>query len=326
MLDTLRFVRGAVSTKDLVPVLTHFCIRDGRIQGQNGRLALDAACPDLADHSLVVPADKFLRAVDACDGEPTLTVKEDKLYISRGKFRASLSTLKMEDYPLIGGEGTAPCGFARRGDGLLAALTLAEPFMSLDASRPWSCSVLLTDDTAYATNNVVLACVEFDWGCEDLVLPAFAVHELLRIGVDPMTLAWDENEFTAEYADGSWLHSQLIEGAWPGTLRDLDKSIQAEENWFPTFRGEMTAAMEKLKPFFPNAKLPVILTGPHGLSTEDGQSSAAVEVGELPEAAFRLESLSLVMTAAQDWAPHNYPGPVPWRGYRIRGMLSGVRR
>lgn len=324
MLDTLKFVRGAVSNKDLVPVLTHFRIRGGRLQGQNGRVALDAPCPELAGLDLVVPADKFLRAVDACEGEPKLTVKDDKLTISRGRFRATMDILGVDQYPEVTGVVDAVDNRSRSGRGLVDVLRKAEPFISTDASRPWSCSVLITAATAFATNNVVLACIAFDWGKDDLVLPSFCVDELLRIGEDPQSVRWDEHHFIAEYADGSWLSSRLIDGAWPATLHNLHQACLEENEWLP-MPGDMADALAKLKPFFPDAKMPVVVLGPDGVATQDGVSSALVGMDGLPPAAFRLESLSLVVSAARSWNPSRYPSPVPWRADGVVGMLSGVR-
>lgn len=324
MLETLKFVRGAVSNKDLVPVLTHFRINGGRLQGQNGRVTLDAPCPHLDWLDVVVPADKFLRAVDACEGEPKIKVGEDRLTLSRGKFRATLGVLPPEDYPAVLPDLDAVPGCWRSGKGLVDLLSRALPFISTDASRPWSCSLLMTADTAFATNNVVLACFDFDWGCDDLVLPAFCVDEILRIGLDPVRISWDSQRFLATYPDGSWLSSMLIGGEWPNSLRQLHDVCKEEEEWLPLTR-DLGVALTKLKPFFPDAKMPVVVVSEEGVATLDGASSALVGLEGLPRSSFRYESLSLVASVAQSWNPARYPNPVTWRGVGVVGMLSGVR-
>ncbi len=45
MLSALKFVKGAVSTKDYVPALTHFQIKGGRVTGYNGKLSLSSPIP-----------------------------------------------------------------------------------------------------------------------------------------------------------------------------------------------------------------------------------------------------------------------------------------
>ena len=320
MLETLKFVRGAVATKDLIPVLTHFRISEGRIQGQNGRVCIDAPW-DGPDMDVVVDAVKFLRAVDACGGEPKITCKEGWLSITRGKFRARLATRLMSDYPTVDASTTWPY-VVSVGEKTMAALRLLQPFIATDASRPWACSILISDGKAYATNNAVLAVADMPWWeSHDVVLPSFMVDELLRIGQAPRDLAWTDQALCARYADGSWLWSKRTDGAWPGTLKQLQEQLAAVEEWHDV-PDDLRDALAKLRPFFPDAKWPIVRTGEAGVSTNDGDSSAAISVGALPEAAFRMESLDLVATVAKQW--NLAASPVPWRADGIAGLLTKV--
>lgn len=320
MLDTLKFVRGAVATKDLVPVLRYFRIANGRIQGQNGRVCIDAPWPG-PDMNAVVDAQKFLRAVDACEGEPKITEKDSALTISRGRFRAKLLTLLVQDYPDVNADSIIWERRISMGEKTMAALRALQPFIATDASRPWACSVLIDGDKAFATNNAVLAVAEipeWEWG---VVLPDFFVTELLRIGETPRELCWNDRALCARYADGSWLWSKRTEGAWPATLQQLSQQIEACEDW-QGVPDDLREAITKLRPFFPDQKFPVVQTGPEGLSTFEGDSSAAVSCGELPKACFRMESLDLVAQHAKEW--NLEASPTPWRGDGIAGLLSKV--
>lgn len=176
----------------------------------------------------------------------------------------------------------------------------------------------------FATDNATLACFDFDWGKDDLILPAFAVDEILRIGQDPVQVWWDDTRVEVEYADGSWMSSRLVEGAWPGTLQQLYEGLEQEKEWLPV-PGDMQGALDKLKPFFPDAKLPVVHLSEDGVATADGHSWACFGLSGLPTAAYRLESLSLVVSLARSWNPGRYPGATPWRADGVVGLLSGVR-
>lgn len=320
MLETLKFVRGAVATKDLIPVLRHFRISGGRIQGQNGRVCIDAPWPG-PEMDEVVDALKFLRAVDACSGEPKITIKDSWLSISRGKFRAKLATRLTSDYPTVDDRQDWP-HVAWFSDEVMAALRLLQPFIATDASRPWACSVLVSKGKAYATNNAVLAVVDIPaWAIEDVVLPDFLINELLRIDKVPVTLHWDDRALCAKYDDGSWLWSKRIEGAWPGTLQQLSDKLAAVDEWHDV-PDDLRDALAQLRPFFPDAKWPIVRTGEAGVSTNDGDSSAAISVGALPEAAFRMESLDLVATVAKQW--NLAESPVPWRADGVAGLLTKV--
>jgi hypothetical protein len=316
MIEILELVAGAVSTKDLVPVLSHFCIYNGRIQGANGRVAIDAACPGLDDLTAAVPADRFLRAVTACGGEPRLRVNEDgtRLTISRGRFRATLSLLPASyqlEEPPTGERIKLP-------QPLLPVLRRLAPFVSTDASRPWACSVLVRNGYAYATNNVAIARVPL--AGIDCVFPAAGIDEILRIDEEPTALRVSSTACWVEFSR-CWLKMQLLQQPWPDSLARLIELMNTDA--LPELPASLRDDVLLLKPFFPDTSLPVILMGPEGISTQDGKHSAAIEGMTLPKAAFRLESLAPVLEVAThaDFAL----SPSPWRGDNIVGLLSGVR-
>ena len=100
MIETLNIVKGAVANKAIVPVLTHFHIYDGRVQGSNGKLCIDAPLPELSALELTVPAVKFMQAVKACKGTPKLNVTPTgRLSVSSSTFRALLPLLPAESFP-----------------------------------------------------------------------------------------------------------------------------------------------------------------------------------------------------------------------------------
>lgn len=317
MLETLKRVEGAVSTQDLVPALTHICIYNGRIQGGNGRVAIDTACP--FDFNVVVPAEKFIKAVDACKGDPTVKLEGSKLTLKYGRFRASMTVLDNESYmraePGKDGSTTAT-------QHLLPAMRRLQPFISTDASRPWACSLLAHQGYLYATNNVVLARVPIKWSAAPLAIPSAAVEEILRIGIEPEEFCVTDAAAWAQYADGSWLKMQLFQDQWPiETLLNLVNRMQSVE--LSGVPEGLYDDVQVLKPFFPDEKLPIVLTGPEGISTQDGLHSAAVSTATLPNNAFRVESLLLVLSVATRM---NLEGsPCPWAGEGIEGFLSVVR-
>jgi len=179
VIETLRLVRGAVAKKEIVPTLTHFHIYDGRIQGGNSRRSINCECTDLKGFNITVPAERFLKAVDACNGEPKLKVTEGgKLSISRKRFKALLPLEDHDKYPINDNPGDYKNINA---ESLLLALRTLQPFIGDDATRDWSNGIWIHEGFAYATNNVVLARVEVE--CSDsFILPADAEKEVLRIG------------------------------------------------------------------------------------------------------------------------------------------------
>jgi len=317
MIETLQFVRGAVAKKDLIPVLTHFRIYDGRIQGGNGRLSIDAPCPELAGMDITVPAERFLKAVDACDGEPKLKITDGgKLSITRKKFRALLPLGDPNAFPL----GT-PDGKQVAHDGeFLTALRRLRQFVGEDASRPWACGILLKDGYAYATNNIIICRTPCHWGCllEPINLPSFAVDELLRINQEPDSIRVTDTAIMFGYGD-SWLKTQLFDLNWPEIDRFFDTKATAK------VPAKLQDAITKILPFCPDPKFPAIRFGPDGVSTIDGDMMAEVSGIELPEACFRAEPLMMVLDVATHIDFYCFPNPSPWRGKNLEGMMVGVK-
>ena len=322
MRDTLNLVRGAVSTKDLLPVLTHFHIYEGRVQGGNGRIAIDAPCPELAGFDCTVPAERFLKAVDACDGEPKLKLTDGgKLTVSKGKFRATLPLAKHEDFPRTA-EVPKVNSFldSVKLPALLPLLRGLYPFLGEDASRAWSCGAFLNGGYAWATNNVALArkpCPVF----QNTVLPIFAIDELLRIGQEPTSIQSDENALWFYFEGGWWMRCQKLAGEWP----DVAKFMPAEPPACGTPAAALREAVRKVLPFCPDPKYPVVQTGPDGVGTLEGEMSAMVGAEGLPTGRFRAEPLLAVLDAAEAIDLSTYPGACYWRGQGIDGVIVGLR-
>lgn len=315
MLETLRLVRGSVSTKDFVPVLQCFHLYNGRIQGQNGRIAIDAPFPNLGEFT--VPAERFLKAIDACDGEPTIKLTEGgKLSIKRGGFRAALPLAAHDSFPLAKKDGE----LLATGGGLLPVLARLRPLVSEDASRPWSTSILFRDGFAYATNNVILARVPFAWDFQEIALPVYAVDELLRIGQEPTELLLAPEALTFVLGN-AWLRAQLINGQWP----DVAGRFEGLEHGAP-IPADLLLAIEKVLPFCPDSKFPEIRFSAAGVSTADGDHMAAFDGIALLDGSYRAEVLQTVLAIATHANLAAYPAPIGFAGEGIEGMFVGLRK
>lgn len=311
MINELQFVRGAVAKKDLVPVLTHFHIYDGRIQGTNGRIYIDH--PSSIRGDFTVPAERFLKAVDACDGSPVIKVGK-KLSISKGKFKALLPLGEHDAYPR-----SAPSGKKVNINGvpILDILRRLAPFIGEDASRPWACGVLFKDQYAYATNNVIIARTPCALALNGVNLPIFAINELLRIGNEPVSMKRSDNSITFEYHNGAWLKTALLSAEWPDIEKMFTTTAKTKVN------KNLLVAVEKVIPFCPGE--PTVLLNKDGVSTEDGDMQAAVSGLKLPECRFRAEPLIAVLREAQYIDLDTYPAPSPWLGKDVEGLIVGVR-
>ena len=320
MIKTLTFVKGAVSTKDLVPVLTNFHFYDGRVQGGNGRVTIDAPL-DLGGKNITVPAAPFLKAITACDGAPVLKITEGgQLSVRKGSFRSILPLADQEAFPRVDVEAEKKCH--KPSPGFIKALRAVRPFIGEDASRPWACGALFKDGYIYATNNVVM--VRVPWDMPDNVclnIPSFAIDELIRIGEEPAGFMFSETSAVFHYGD-RWLRSQLFETEWP----DVAAFFDFGESLDPVPPG-LLEAVTKVLPFCPDSRFPVITLGAEGVATADGTMTASVGDMELPEGKYRAEPLLAVLSRAVVIDLTKYPSAVPFAGASgLQGVMIGVKR
>ena len=274
MRDAFQVVRGAVSTKDLVPVLTHFAVHESRIHGFDGRVHISAPCKGLGGMSFTVKADLLMAAIDACEGDPKLAADDRTVTITGGTFTATLPTGDMSQFPL-------PAPPAKRKGGvskLPEVLKVLQPFIGEDASRPWCSSIKFGDGYACATNNVTLACCKLDtsWcAMPDCALPIFAVDELLRIGRAPTHVAQDGDHALVFYFNGDiWLRTTLVDGGWPDALAVV-RAAHKDAKLRPIHPG-LAAAVARVQPFCPDPKHPMVQLVGDAVKTPDGTMAASV--------------------------------------------------
>ncbi|CAB4165302.1 hypothetical protein UFOVP820_31 [uncultured Caudovirales phage] len=320
MLQELKLVRGAVSTKDLVPVLSHFAICDDKIHGFNGRVHLCAPVRGLSGMAFTVPAGLFLRAFDACaPATPGIFIKEQTVVMKSGTFKAVLPIGSIDEFPMPVDSGDEKIPLINAG--LLKTVRSLRSFIGDDATRPWCASIKFDSGKAFATNNIVLAEMTMaDIG--SFALPVFAVDEIIRIDQEPISYSLNENAITFHYAGGLWLRATLFEDQWPDAGALVD-SVH-ERASLQAIPGDLRAAVTRVAPFCPDAAFPLIRFHESRVETLDGLQSASVEMAGLSPCLFHASPLSAVLAVADqaDWSL--FP-KVPWSGNDMVGVLIGMR-
>ena len=222
MLEQLKFCQGAVSKKNLLPVLNHYMLCEGRLTAYNGEIALST---EIAIKTTCFPkADKFYKAIQQCQPGTIVDLSltdGDNLRVRNGKFRAIVPCLKDEQGIDIEPEGDR---HPLDGEALYKALETIEPFIGNDASRPWSNGILFRDQCVVATTNAILI---QQWVKQSILpevnLPRQTIREILRIKKIPTAVMSSKHSVTFLYENGSWLKSHLLATTWPN-LDDILKS------------------------------------------------------------------------------------------------------
>lgn len=317
MLTELKFVQGAVAKKDFVPALTHFAIAGGSVRGYNGTLALCSPIP--FDVSCNPRAEPLIKAISNCDDTVQLSMtKAGRLSIKSGKFKAFIDCVE-GDTPHVMPEGS---NVVMDGAVLLEAFKTVAPFIGDDASRPWSNGVLLSGQSAYATNNIMA--VEYWTGSSvpcPLNIPRAAIKEMLRINEAPTAVQLGPTSITFHYSGNRWLRTQLLATDWP----DLGKVLDRESNPQPLDELLFTA-LEQVKPF--SDKLGRIFFkggGKIATHTDDAEGASYEMEGFDHTGIYSFEMLMLLNGTAKsiDWS--TYPAPCMFFGDRLRGAIVGMR-
>lgn len=327
MRNALTLVRGAVSTKELIPVLTHFAVHEGLLHGFNGRVHLCAPVPELKSVSFTVPAVPFLKAVEACGDDMRVEQLTDRVRVSSGGFKALLPTGAVSEFPFP--ELPPKNTQLKLSAPLLPALRALRPFIGEDALRPWSAAVRVEGGRAFATNNVTLAAAAFPKDVPPMTLPVFAIDELLRMQLEPHALSVQEHAATFYFEGGAWCRTALFVEPWPNVL-DVLRTAHKGAKLRPV-PASVLEAVRRVKPFCPDATSPTLRLHGTTVATQEGSMSAEIAAlhTEFGNGSYHSVPLELVLSAAThaDWlrCPR-----VPWKtaesvsSVALEGVLMGL--
>lgn len=317
MLDELKFVQGAVASKELVQGLTHFRIQGGHIQGFNGRIALSSPIAFAID--CTPKASTLVSAISRCEEAVQLGMTPTgRLSIKSGKFRSYVDCIT-DVTPHVEPEGVF---VDIDGAKLLEALVKLQPFIATDAARPWSTGVLFSGTSAYATNNVVIA--QCWLGAEfptSVNIPRDAVKELIRLKKVPVKFQMSPTSLTVHYEDGRWMRTALITTDWP----DLDGLLNREHHAQPV-PDDFFTGLECLKPFVDKFGRVILDVGHMRTSLTKEEEGGAYELDWLTNrTSFQVDMLLSLKGVATMLDLSSYPAPCAWFGKNgMRGMVMGL--
>jgi hypothetical protein len=321
VLEQLKVVMGAVQERAVLQELSHVCIYQGRVQGTNARIAIDA--PIQLGVDAVVPAARFLAAIEGANDNARIEIKDGKLHIISGRFRAKVPIL-YGDRPFPR-KDPDPFAWVLE-EPLLPTIKRLRPFVADDASNAWATSLLIDQETATATNNVCLLAEPCSMlrntAVERVAIPGTTLDEMIRMRMEPTGFGVSQESVTLYFGE-VWMKTQLIAEQWPTTkVSDLLAGLPRKMTAIP---GDLSEAVNKITPFCKDDKFPVVIMRKDGVYTEEFDHSAEVSGFDLPEMRFNATMLRLVLDRAErfqslgkDRAAFAF-GPV-------RGVIMGLRQ
>ena len=315
MLDALKFVSGAVSKLDTVPALTHYRVEAGFVMGFNGTVAI---CSPIDLQLTATPnAEQFYRALKSCDEVVTITqTHSGSLRVKSGTFSAVVDCLP-DAYPAVAPDGPA---YTVK-PGLGALLKKLVPIISNDPMKLWANGALFsTDGTITVTDGVVMAQAYTGDYCPGVCnVPAAALREVVRTGLDPIALQFGSGSLTFHFDGGKWLRTTLFNAAWP--MHKLDGILGRP--WIaPDAVGDpFFDAVAKLVPFGDEFAKITFLGNLLTIADANGQHRASVETSVTGQGLYNARLLLKVKELATAIDFGQYPAAALWSGDNVRGAL-----
>jgi hypothetical protein len=153
-----------------------------------------------------------------------------------------------------------------------------------------------------------------------LTLPAEAVKEMLRIGIDPVAIQLEERAVTFHYPSGAWLRTQLFSTEWP----DLGKVLDRDHN-ATAFPDGFFEAARRLDAFTDKGDRLYLRGGTLATSDQEGVG-AMVDLDDFGgigchflSQMVKLEGVATSIDFTQ------WPGPCLFFGEVVRGAIIGLR-
>jgi len=324
MLYALKFVQGAVAKKDFVPELTHYLIRDKRITGYNGRIAL--SCKIETDLDLAPKAQPFIKAIERCQDTVKMHVTPTgKISIKSGKKRFLIDQMEENVFPEISPPESKMIDLPE--GSFIGVLKELMPFIAEDASRPWAKGILFRNGFAHATNNIILVQKWLGFTLPfEINFPQHAIRELMRIKRDPVRIQLSESTARFWFDDDTWMQTNLYATEWP----DMDTLLNTYAA-SPTGNGvkldDVTLqAAEDLVPFANELDAIHIRNGCLCTSAIDDEG-AQIEVGDLgiEGACFNVKQFIKLHSIANEVDFTTFPKPCGFFGDSLRGVFIGMR-
>ncbi|TQE99424.1 MAG: hypothetical protein FKY71_08620 [Spiribacter salinus] len=318
MLSNLKFVQGAVSTKDYIPELKHFTIVGGNVTGFNGVVALNS--PVDFDIDCAPKAAPLVKAIDGCTETVSLKLTDaNRLRVQSGPFKVFVDCVDLEEVPRQAPEGEE---LDVDGEALMEAIPKLKPFIGNDASRPWSNGIMLKGHSAFATNNVCL--VEHWLGAaipRVLNIPLQAITEMLRIGEAPSSVQASGNSITFHYTGGRWLRSQLYSTEWPELSKILDRATGELQPVPPEF----FEGLAMVKPFLEPDGLVHMRDGVMYTTADDNLGASFNVPSVQTNGIYVHKMMTLLGPVATKMDFDAYPKPLCFQGDKLRGVVLGRR-
>lgn len=319
MKKTLQTLSGAIQKNNPLNLFKGVHLYGDRIQAQDGRITIDAPCPMPGDYT--IEAERFTKAVNACDGAPTIKLTDGgKLSLKKGGFRAIIPLMEHDAYPRVSRETSGEVLTLPADSRLLATFAKLLPMCAEEGDvRIWTTGINIAFGQAWATDGVIMARSPLSFETATaLNIPATAIAILVKMGIEPKALHITESSITFDLGD-TWMRAQLLNVPWPDARKHYANIVHGD-----AVPDGLLAAVEQVMPFCTDS-LHVINFSAEGISTIAGEHQAQVEGITLPDGKYAGGVLRKALAVATHANFASFPAAVGFKGDGIEGLFMGMR-
>ncbi len=321
IIESLKFCKNGYARKDLVPSLTHYSIRNNRVTAFNGLLAFSS--PISLNLDIAPQAIHFHKCIEACDDEISLTLeKGDRLRIKSGNFKSLVKCIPTSEVPTIiprGNKLSLPAEFV---DQIKKVLVIMD---RENDEKVYTQGLNFRGQSAFATNNVIMAEVWTGVEFPEITIPKKAILEICKYGEAVDHVLIDDDMIYFMYSDERWIASKLLIGECPDFARVMNRPATPQ-----SLPESFWEAMTTLAKFADEAGKVTIQTGEifAGEIASDSEPVASIIVEDLEIAETCLFNINQFNKIKNIMSTIEFKAGVPclFFGDKIRGAIVGYRK
>lgn len=321
MLHELRIACNVCESGAIVEKFKHIVFAEGTLRAFNGVVWVQAPSSIDPAETFAVSEERLMQALSACEGDGFATTKVslNKDFLILKKDKLTVRVRKIDASGFYNEAIVAPSKKDRIKCPLVLqeALRAVAPFMSADASRPWTTSILLRDGYAWATNNLSLVKFPLDLPVKEWRIPAAAVPILLSLP-DVEWIAMEGHRIVVGWGQVR-IAFPAASAEWPADLSGFFKKAPKK---LPTLASELRDAakiVDKFADRFVSLR-PEKVEGK--LATIESDYEIEVPNGK---GSYPAKLLLLILNHASHADFSTYPEPIFFAGEKLRGVAVGAK-